>query len=399
MSIPPNLPTIKDIDFSGERVLLRVDFNVPLDADQNITDDTRIKAAIPTIEHLLEQGASLVICSHLGRPKGSVVPTLSLEVVARHLQMLLDKDVFFVPDIIGSQALTAAQALQPGDILMIENLRFDGREKKDQVDFAQGLAKLGTAYVNDAFGVLHRSHASVHTVALQHTKRAVGFLIEKEYNALVHLLKPESAPLVAVLGGAKVSDKLVLLENLSKHCSDLCIGGAMAYTFLKAKGMRVGKSRVEGDKIGLAKDILDICASSNVHVHLPIDHITATEFSESAKAFVCTEIGDDHMGLDIGPQTQALFNEKIKQAGSIFWNGPMGVFEWEQFSSGTKAIGESLAKSSGYSVIGGGDSAAASKEFGYDDDISHLSTGGGASLALLEGDPLPGLNAFLPATN
>lgn len=394
MSTTPNLPTIKDVDFSGERVLLRVDFNVPLDDEQNITDDTRIQAAIPTIQYLLEQGASLVICSHLGRPKGAVVPSLSLEVVARHLQGLLDKDVVFVPDTIGQQAQNAAKALQPGDILLIENLRFHQGEKKDHSDFGSALAKLGTAYVNDAFGVLHRKHASVHTAAQKHEKRAVGFLIEKEYNALVKLLTDDVSPLVAVLGGAKVSDKLVLLENLSQHCSDLCIGGAMAYTFLKAKGQDVGKSRVESDKIGLAKEILEVCATHNVNVHLPVDHVTAGEFSEQAEPLVCTEIPADQMGLDIGPQTQEAYHNIIQNAGAIFWNGPMGVFEWENFASGTKSVGEALVKSNGYSVVGGGDSAAASKEFGYDDDISHLSTGGGASLALLEGDPLPGLIAF-----
>jgi phosphoglycerate kinase len=394
MSTTPNLPTIKDIDFSGERVLLRVDFNVPLDEEQNITDDTRIRAALPTIQHLLDQGASLVICSHLGRPKGTIVPQLSLEIVARHLQTLLERDILFVPDTIGKQAKTAAEALQPGEVLLVENLRFDPREKKDHGDFGTALAKLGTAYVNDAFGVLHRKHASVHTVALRHTKRAVGFLIEKEYNALVKLLTEDVSPLVAVLGGAKVSDKLVLLENLSKHCSDLCIGGAMAYTFLKAKGLNVGKSRVESDKIGLAKEILKVCETHNVNVHLPVDHITAGEFSEQAEPLLCTEIPEDQMGLDIGPQTQKAFFDIIQTAGAIFWNGPMGVFEWDAFASGTKSVGEALVKSSGYSVVGGGDSAAASKEFGYDDDISHLSTGGGASLALLEGDPLPGLIAF-----
>ena len=393
-----SLPSLKDFDWTGERVLVRVDFNTPLNKEANgfaVADDTRIKAALPTIRYLLEQGASIVLCSHLGRPKGTVNSDFSLFPVARRLQELLDQDIVFVDEATGSKALAAAEQLKPGDILLVENLRFDPGEKKNKDGFAKALAQLGTAYVNDAFGVLHRAHASVQATPALIEKRAVGFLIQKEYNALSKLTQEEAKPFVAVLGGAKVSDKIVLLENLSNHCSDILIGGAMAYTFLKANNVDVGQSRVEQNKIGLAKKLIALCDERGCNLHIPGDHVTATDFDEQAEAFQRNDIPETEMGLDIGPETQKKYAALISQAKAVFWNGPMGVFEWDSFSAGTKSVGEAMVATEAYTVVGGGDSAAASVQFGFADHLSHLSTGGGASLAFLEGDPLPGLQVFL----
>jgi phosphoglycerate kinase len=386
------LPTLENFSWADETVLLRVDFNVPLDESGEVADDTRIRAALPTIKHLLDQNSRVIICSHLGRPKGRSNDSMSLLPAAKHLQGLLDREVLFSEQ--GASALAAKEKLGPGGILVLENLRFHPGEKKDDMSFAKSIAKLGSAYVNDAFGVLHRRHASVSALPSCIEKKAIGRLVQHEHDALAKLLGEESKPFVAVLGGAKVSDKIILMDNLTLHCEDILVGGAMAYTFLKAQGIEVGSSRVEEDKLSLARTLLNRCKERGVRLHLPTDHVVAEQFEAEAEASVSTEIPEGSMGLDIGPETQARYAEVISGARSVFWNGPMGVFEWESFSSGTRAVAQALVDSQAYSVVGGGDSAAALNRFELGQGVSHISTGGGASLAFLEGDPLPGLSVF-----
>ena len=380
---------------TGQTVLLRVDFNVPLTSENTVSDDTRIRAALPTLKWLQERGAVVVLLSHLGRPKGTKNPKLSLLPVAEHLQELLDQTIYFCDVMDEPRILT--RDLRPGSVVLLENLRFHAGETSNESTFAEKLELVGDLYVNDAFGLVHREHASVHALAeiFAHKNKAfAGLLIEKEVEALTKILmSSRRSNTVAVLGGAKVKDKIVLIENIARRCKDILIGGAMSYTFLAAKGIEVGNSRVEQDKIKVAKELLELCAENNVDVHLPLDHVTAAEFSEEAEAVV-TEgavIPEGFMGLDIGPKTQELYASIIKEASRVFWNGPMGVFEWDAFAGGTRAVGESLKECEGYTLVGGGDSAAATHQLGFAEFISHISTGGGASLAFLEERTLPGL--------
>ena len=377
---------------AGLRVLIRVDFNVPLEDDGTVADDTRIQAALPTINHFREAGAKIILMSHLGRPKGQRNPKFSLAPVAQHLARIIDQEVLLCNTM--EEPETLSHELDDGGIMMLENLRFNPGEKNNDETFAKYLALCADVYVNDAFGVLHRRHASVSAVPECFELVAAGGLIERETVALNKVLQPWPKPLVVVLGGAKVADKILMIENLSNYCKDICIGGAMAYTFLQAKGTSVGSSRVEEDKIEVASQILRVCEQRGVRLHLPIDHIVASEFAEDAEATAVTEIEDGFMGLDIGPQTLAVYQELLAGAGCIFWNGPMGVSEWESFANGTRGVASALAECEGYSVVGGGDSAASVNEFGFAEQINHVSTGGGASLALLGGEVLPGLEAL-----
>ena len=386
-----SLPSLESIAWGEEDiVLVRVDFNVPLD-EGKVADDTRIRAALPTIQFLLEKGCTLVLCSHLGRPGGEVDPVYTLKPVAEHLRNLLSQEILFVDQL---KSLSSILELRgETKIILLENLRFHKGEKKNTPEFSQRLAKSANAYVNDAFGVLHRAHASVAGAANLFEKKAVGFLIQKEYDALSKLFLEK--PMMAVLGGAKVSDKILLMENLIEHCSDIVIGGAMAYTFLKAKGIDVGKSRVETERLKLARDILRLAELKEVTIHLPCDHITIANFEEEAPISTLESIPEDQMGVDIGPKTIEAYTQCLAKAKTIFWNGPMGVFEWTSCETGTKSIAQVLAECEGYAVVGGGDSAAAASQFGYAEAINHVSTGGGASLAFLEGGTLPGIKTFV----
>ena len=387
-----SLPSIHSIAWSEEDVVLvRVDFNVPLN-EEGVADDTRIQAALPTLQYLLDQGCTLVLCSHLGRPGGSPNKDFTLLPVATHLKSLLNQEVLFVDQTIGNTVSSAIEHRGNTKVIVIENLRFHKGEKKNLPDFSRSLAQLANAYVNDAFGVLHRSHASVAGVVKHFDKKAVGLLIQKEYEALNKIFNEK--PMMAILGGSKVSDKILLMQNLIEHCSDIFVGGAMAYTFLKAQGKAVGTSRVENDRLGLALDILRLAELKEVRIHLPCDHTTITDFDPQSPTETEESISEDRMGVDIGEKTRLQYTEILKTAKSIFWNGPMGVFEWESCVHGTLGIAQCLADIDGYTVIGGGDSAAAIKQFNLADRIDHVSTGGGASLAFMEGETLPGLKAF-----
>ena len=385
--------TIQDLDLKNAEVLLRVDFNVPL-KDGEISDDTRIKRALPTIEYLREQGCKIVICSHMGRPGGRTDSSVSLEVAAARLAELLDTEVIFSPEVTGDGVEEVARSMSAGEIMVLENLRFHPGEKAGALDFSGELARLGKVYVNDAFGTMHRKDASIAGVPTLMETAAVGLLVGKEIDALSRLTEGPERPFVGVLGGAKVSDKIGVVDALARRCDTLIIGGAMAYTFLKAKGVDVGGSRIDNGKLTHAKRVLERCESRGVDVLLPIDHVVAAELRADAETEIVSEIAEDKMGLDIGPETVATYAEALSKAGTIFWNGPMGVFEMEAFSSGTKGVAEAVARSEGYSVVGGGDSAAAINQFGLDDQVSHISTGGGASLAFVEGTPLPGIRVI-----
>lgn len=384
--------SIAETEFQGKRVLCRVDFNVPMDGS-TIEDDTRIRGALPTIQALREAGAKVVLCSHLGRPKGARNPSLSLLPVAAHLATLLDTEVVFSHDTVGSGVVDLANDLEAGGILVLENLRFHPEEKTNETKFAKKLANFGDIFVNDAFGAMHREHASITGVA-KLLPSCVGLLVEKELAALNRLIDQPEKPFGAILGGAKVSDKIAIIDSLSKKVDFLFIGGAMAYTFLAAQGQQVGSSKVESESVALAKRLLTRCERRNVKVYLPVDHVVANDFSADAEPSIVTEIPDGSMGLDIGPETIAQWSEVITRCKTLFWNGPMGVFEWESFAAGTKAITEILAESDALTVVGGGDSAAAVAHFGRADDMSHISTGGGASLEFLEDGDLVGLHAI-----
>ena len=385
--------TIRDLDLKNADVLLRVDFNVPM-SDGAISDDTRIRAALPTIQYLQEQGCRTIICSHLGRPGGQVDPAASLEPVAGRLAELLDTEIVFSPEITGDGVQEIARTLPSRGIMVLENLRFHPGEKAGALDFSGDLARLGTVFVNDAFGAMHRKDASIAGVPTLMEQAAVGLLVGQEIEALTKLVDGPKHPFVGVLGGAKVSDKINIVDALARRCDTLIIGGAMAYTFLKATGVDVGASRVENAKINHAKRVLERCESRGVTVLLPIDHVVATELSEGVETEVVTDIPEGKMGLDIGPETVAAYAAALKEAETIFWNGPMGVFEMEAFAAGTRGVAQAVSDSRAYSVVGGGDSAAAATKFELTDGMSHISTGGGASLAFVEGTTLPGIRVI-----
>lgn len=387
--------TIKDVDYKGKRVLVRVDYNVPL-KEGHVKDNKRITASLPTIEYLLKEGASVVLMSHLGRPKGEYKEDLSMKPVAEELQKVLGKEVKFIPDknVVSEEVVSKVNELKPGEVALIENTRFVKGEEKNDETFAKELAKLGEAYVNDAFGTSHRAHASNVGVS-KYLPMALGFLVEKEVKNLDLVLKNPKKPYVAILGGAKVSDKINVIENLINIVDKIVIVGAMAFTFLKAEGVSVGKSLVEDDKIDFAKELLQKAKAKNVEIILPIDFVVADEVSEDAKAEVVKEIPADKMGLDIGPETVALIKEKLKGVKTVVWNGPCGVFEIDKFAKGTFEVAHILAEIDAIKIVGGGDSASAIKKSGYEDKFTHISTGGGASLEYLEGKVLPGI---LPAT-
>jgi phosphoglycerate kinase len=382
--------SIRDLDLKGKRVFMRVDFNVPLaNAGQEITSDKRIKAALPSIRYALEQGAGLVLASHLGRPKGKVNPEMSLKPVAVRLAELLGKPVTMAPDCIGPQVEALLPA--PGGVLLLENLRYHLGEEKNDPGFAQQLARLGDLYVNDAFGTAHRAHASTEGIIQFLKPAAAGLLMEKELQYLEKCTSNPEHPCVGILGGAKVSDKIEVIENLLKFVDQLLIGGAMAYTFLKAQGLPTGRSLVEDDKVDLAKGLLEKAAGK---LMLPTDHVVAAQLAENAPNDVVTTIPDGMMGVDIGPATRAAYAAVLANARTIIWNGPMGVFEMKPFDAGTVAVGQAVAASGALSLVGGGDSEKAVKSAGVADRISHISTGGGASLEYLSGLVLPGVAAL-----
>jgi phosphoglycerate kinase len=395
--------SIRDLQLNNHRVLMRVDFNVPLDHGR-VTDDTRIRETLPTIEYALRHGAKLVLVSHLGRPKGKPDPNYSLKPVAERLRILLDErmgrgqNVGFSPDCIGMQAEEMANLLERGQTLLLENVRYHPEEEKNDPAFAKQLAALAQMYVNDAFGSAHRAHASTEGVTHYLHKNAAGLLMERELEYLSKATEHPAKPFLAILGGAKVSDKIGVIRNLLPKVDALIIGGGMAYTFLKAMGQETGKSLLEADKVELAGELIAEAKAKHVRLLLPVDHVVACKFDASAKATVIGEgqpIPADQMALDIGPATIELFSEEISRARTIVWNGPMGVFEFDQFSHGTTKIAEAVADNPGAtSIVGGGDSVAAVHKAGVADKITHISTGGGASLEFLEGKKLPGVAAL-----
>ena len=392
MSVANAARTLEELNVEGRRVLLRLDLNVPLNQGV-ITDDNRIEAALPTIRALRQRGAKVIICSHLGRPKGQRVPNLSLDPVAFRLSELLQDEVIFSHDIVGDDVEFLSRDVPKGGVMVIENLRFHPGETANDADFSAKLARLGDVYVNDAFGAVHRAHASVVGVLEHFSEFAAGPLILHEVEALRTLLKGPKRPFVGILGGAKVSDKIGVLESLLHRVDSLIIGGAMAYTFLKAQGVPVGDSLVEEDRVKLAARLLERCAERGLQVFLPTDHVVATA-PDSADRHVSHRIEAGQKGFDIGPESVALFRDVIHNSSTVFWNGPMGLFEVAAFSDGTKGIAEAVAAADAYTVVGGGDSAAAIRKFGLQDKVSHLSTGGGASLEFIEGKDLPGLKAL-----
>ena len=392
-----NKKTVRDIDVKGKKVLLRCDFNVPQDKKTGeITSDKRIVAALPTILYLLEQGAAVIACSHLGKPKGEWKESLTLAPVAKRLSELLGQEVIFAKDIIGEDAKAKAAALKGGEIMLLENLRFDIREEKNGADFARELASMADVYVSDAFGTVHRAHASTEGVS-KYLPAVSGFLVAKELEVMGKALDDPKRPFVAVLGGAKVSDKINVINNLLEKADTIIIGGGMAYTFAKAQGGEIGTSLLEADKQDYALEMIEKAKAKGVQLLLPVDSVCAKEFSADAEP-VTVEAGKipaDMMGMDIGPKTVELFCNAVKGAGTIVWNGPMGVFEFPAFAVGTKAMAKALAESGAVTIIGGGDSAAAAEQLGFADRITHISTGGGASLEFLEGKELPGVACLL----
>lgn len=389
-----NKLTIKDLDLKGKRVLMRVDFNVPLDDKLKITDDTRIKATLPTIRYALDNGARLVLMSHLGRPDGKVIAKYSLAPCATRLSELLGKPVKMAKDCIGPEVKATVDNLKPGECLLLENLRFHAEEEANDANFAEGLAGLGDIYVNDAFGTAHRAHASTEGVT-KYLKSAAGFLLEKEIEYLEKKVSKPARPFVTILGGAKVSDKIGVIENLLNIADAILIGGGMAYTFYAAQGKSIGASKVEKDKIGIAKSLLEKAKQKNVSIVLPVDNVIADKFDANANSkLVGDQIPDGWMALDVGPKTVEAFKEILKNAKTIVWNGPLGVFEMDRFSKGTEDIARYIASLSTISIIGGGDTAAAIAKFKLEDKMTHISTGGGASLEYLEGKVLPGIKAL-----
>ncbi len=390
------LRSIDQVDIAGKRVFMRVDFNVPLDKNGKISDDTRVQAVLPTLKYALAEKAKIILASHLGRPKGKPEPEFSLAPVARRLGDLLKKEVPLAPDCIGPEVERMVQALKPGDVLLLENLRFHKEEEKNEPGFAESLAKLAEVYVNDAFAVSHRAHASVEGMTKFFKEKAAGYLMRDELHYLGKVMEDPARPLVAVIGGAKVSGKLEVLQNLASRVNKLIIGGGMAFTFLKAVGMNVGKSLVEEDLVKTAQSILEEARKKGVKVFLPVDCVVAEKMDPSAKTKVVTvdKIPSDGMGLDIGPETLNRFGEALKDARTILWNGPMGVFEMEPFSKGTLGMIHHIVRSGAMSVVGGGDTDTAVHKSGQADKFSYISTAGGAFLELLEGKKLPGVEAL-----
>lgn len=391
-----NKKTIRDIDLKGKKVLVRCDFNVPLDEDKTITDNRRIVGALPTIQYLLEQNCKVILCSHLGRPKGEVKKEFSLAPVAKELSKLLNKEVKLAEDIVGKSAKELTSNMNNGEIVLLENVRFDKREEKNEEELSKELASLAEVYVNDAFGTAHRAHSSTTGVA-SYLPAVSGFLIEKELEFMGGALQNPQRPFVAILGGAKVSDKIAVIENLLDKVDKIVIGGGMAYTFLKAQGHKIGKSICEEDKLDLAKELLRKAEEKKVAIVLPVDsHITTDYSNDTEDKFVHSqEIPDGWEGLDIGPDTIKLFTEELEGAKTVIWNGPLGVCEFEKYAKGTEGIAKAIAQTGAISIVGGGDSAAAIEKLGLADKFSHISTGGGASLEFLEGKKLPGIEALI----
>ena len=388
-------------DFSGKKVLIRVDFNVPLDDNLQITDDNRIKASIPTIKKIMSDGGKVILMSHLGRPKDGPTEKFSLKHLVPHLSEALGTDVQFASDCIGEEATNKANDLKPGQVLLLENLRFYKEEEKGDPGFAKKLAAIGDIYVNDAFGTAHRAHASTAVIAHEFpgSRKMFGLLMESEVKSAEKVLHSSENPFTAILGGAKVSDKILLIENLLQRANHIIIGGGMAYTFFKAQGAKVGKSLVEEERIETAKELIQLAKEKKVQIHLPADSVIADNFSNEASTKISdtTNIPDGWMGLDIGPKAIASFKQVIESSRTILWNGPMGVFEMNKFQSGTKAIAEAVANATqkgAFSLVGGGDSVAAVNQFGFNEKVSYVSTGGGAMLEYFEGKELPGIAAI-----
>ena len=388
-----NKKSITDIDVSGKKILLRCDFNVPMDKEKGIiTDDGRIKATLPTINYLLQHGAAVIACSHLGRPKGEWKPELSLVPVSIRLSELLAKPVKMAKDVIGEDAKKLAAELKSGEIMLLENLRYHTQEEKNDPEFAKELASMAQLYVTDSFGTAHRAHASTEGVS-HYLPSACGFLVAKELEHLNNALNNPVRPFTAILGGSKVSDKMGVINNLLDKTDNILIGGGMAYTFIKAQGGNIGKSLCEDDRLDYAREMIEKAKNNGVNLLLPCDSIAASEFSAQAEPVTVDSMSIDEnlMGLDIGPKSAQQYVQIIKSSGTVVWNGPMGVFEFDNFAGGTKAVAQALADSNCISIIGGGDSAAAIRKFGCEDNVTHVCTGGGASLEFLEGKILPGI--------
>jgi phosphoglycerate kinase len=395
------IKSVDNIDFKGKKALVRVDFNVPLDEHQNVSDDTRISAAIPTIEKILKDGGSVILMSHLGRPKDGPVEKYSLKHVINNLQKLLGQSVKFAPDCIGEEAKNLASGLKPGEVLLLENLRFYKEEEKGDEAFAEKLSKLGDVYVNDAFGTAHRAHASTAVIAKFFSTKAAGYLMISELDNSDKVLEHPERPYTAIMGGAKISDKIMIIERLLDKVDNLIIGGGMSYTFSKAKGGNIGDSLCEPDKLDYVLELMKKAEQKGVKIILPVDTVTSKAFANDAEQGLAKagEIPDNWMGLDIGPETRKLFGDVIKSSKTILWNGPMGVFEMSSFLHGTVSVAQAIADATAagaFSLIGGGDSAAAVNKFGFGEKVSYVSTGGGALLEHMEGKVLPGVAALMP---
>ncbi|GAA0880558.1 phosphoglycerate kinase [Algoriphagus jejuensis] len=394
-----NVKNVDSLKFSGKKALVRVDFNVPLNEDFSVSDDTRIQAAVPTIKKILQDGGAAILMSHLGRPKGGPEDKYSLKHIVSAVEAALGTPVQFASDCIGAEAESKAAALKPGEVLLLENLRFYKEEEKGDKDFAEKLSKLGDVYVNDAFGTAHRAHASTAVIAQFFTDKVAGYLMESELTNADKVLGNPERPYTAIMGGAKIADKILIIEKLLEKVDNLIIGGGMSYTFAKAQGGSIGTSLLEADKMDFVLELMEKAKAKGVNLILPLDTVIADDFSNTANQGLATsgEIPDNWMGLDIGPKTRELFGKVIAESKTILWNGPMGVFEMESFDKGTKAVAEYVAeatKNGAYSLIGGGDSAAAVNKFGYTDQVSYVSTGGGALLEHMEGKVLPGVAAL-----
>lgn len=389
--------SIEDLNVKGKKVLVRCDFNVPMNDEGEITDAKRIESALPTIKYIIENGGMAIVMSHLGRPKGEPKPEFSLAPVAKKFSELLGKEVVFAADdnVVGENAKKAVSEMKEGDVVLLQNTRYRKEEEKNGEEFAKELASLGDFYVNDAFGTAHRAHASNVGVS-KLLPSGMGYLVKKEIDFMGKAMSNPERPFVAILGGAKVSDKIGVIESLMEKVDTLIIGGGMMFTFLKAQGKEVGKSLLEEDKIDLAKSLMEKAESKGVKMMIPVDVVAAKEFKNDTefKAVSADEMPEDMMGLDIGPETAELFGEEIKKAKTVIWNGPMGVFEMSNFAKGTIAVAEAMAECAGMTIVGGGDSAAAVEQFGFEDKMSHISTGGGASLEFFEGKVLPGIDAI-----